>query len=112
MFAGQQQQTRPYQVQITTDGTGTGSFVSNLTGLLPGTTYHVRAYATNSAGTAYGNDVPFTTTPAVAPTLTTIAITSIATTTAVSGGNITSDGGGAAVTVSGIVWGTTASPDN
>ncbi len=45
----------------TTDGTGTGAFVSSITGLAPGTTYHVRAYATNSVGTAYGADVEFTT---------------------------------------------------
>ncbi|MEI7525203.1 MAG: hypothetical protein WCJ95_12775, partial [Mariniphaga sp.] len=45
----------------TTDGSGTGSFVSNLTGLTPNTLYYVRAYATNSVGTAYGNEVTFTT---------------------------------------------------
>lgn len=45
----------------TTNGTGTGTFVSNLTGLLPNTTYYVRAYATNSVGTAYGNQVSFST---------------------------------------------------
>ena len=95
----------------TTDGTGTGSFTSNLTGLLPGTTYHVRAYATNSAGTAYGNDVSFTTTSIVVPTLTTTAVTSITLTTAVSGGNITADGGGA-VTARGVCWATTANPDH
>jgi uncharacterized protein (TIGR02145 family) len=43
-------------------GSGTGSFISNLTGLTATTTYYVRAYATNSAGTAYGNEVSFTTT--------------------------------------------------
>lgn len=42
-------------------GTGTGSFVSNLTGLTINTAYHVRAYATNSAGTAYGSDIQFKT---------------------------------------------------
>jgi starch-binding outer membrane protein SusE/F len=42
-------------------GTGTGVFVSNLTGLTKNTTYHVRAYATNTAGTAYGSDLSFTT---------------------------------------------------
>jgi len=46
----------------TTNGSGTGSFTSNLTGLSASTTYYVRAYATNSAGTAYGNEVSFTTT--------------------------------------------------
>jgi hypothetical protein len=45
----------------THDGSGTGSFVSSLTGLSPDTTYHVRAYATNSSGTGYGNDVSFMT---------------------------------------------------
>jgi uncharacterized protein (TIGR02145 family) len=43
----------------TTDGTGNGSFVSSITGLTPVTTYHLRAYATNSAGTAYGNEISF-----------------------------------------------------
>ncbi len=47
----------------TTDGTGTGSFTSTITGLNPSTDYHVRAYATNSAGTGYGNDLTFTTCP-------------------------------------------------
>ncbi len=45
----------------TNDGIGTGSFTSAITGLFPSTPYHVRAYATNSAGTSYGSDVPFTT---------------------------------------------------
>lgn len=45
----------------TTDGCGTGDFSSNLTGLAPDSTYYVRAYATNSMGTAYGNQVTFTT---------------------------------------------------
>ena len=45
----------------TTDGSGTGYYVSNLTALIPSTTYYVRAYATNSTGTAYGNEQTFTT---------------------------------------------------
>lgn len=43
----------------TSDGTGTGSFTSSITGLTNGTTYHVRAYATNSVGTSYGTDRTF-----------------------------------------------------
>jgi hypothetical protein len=45
----------------TTDGTGSGSFTSTLTGLSPNTNYFIRAYATNSAGTGYGNTISFTT---------------------------------------------------
>jgi len=45
----------------TTDGTGAGSFTSNITGLTAGTIYYVRAYATNSAGTGYGSAMSFTT---------------------------------------------------
>lgn len=47
----------------TSDGTGKGIFTSSLTGLVVSTTYHVRAYATNSAGTAYGPEVTFATFP-------------------------------------------------
>jgi uncharacterized protein (TIGR02145 family) len=94
---------------FTTDGTGIGSFISTLTGLLPGTVYYIRAYATNSVGTAYGDELTFTTTALGLPVLTTASITSITQTTAVSGGNITSDGG-APVTVRGICWATTTGP--
>ncbi|MFC2100980.1 FISUMP domain-containing protein, partial [Bacteroidota bacterium] len=44
-------------------GSGAGSFSINLAGLLPNTTYFVRAYATNSLGTAYGNEISFKTLP-------------------------------------------------
>ena len=45
----------------TTDGSGIGSFVSTLTNLIPNTTYYVRAYATNSIGTSYGDMISFIT---------------------------------------------------
>jgi hypothetical protein len=45
----------------TADGSGTGAFTSTLTGLTANTAYHVRAYATNSTGTAYGPDIQFST---------------------------------------------------
>ena len=95
----------------TTDGTGTGAFASSITGLIASTTYYVRAYATNSVGTAYGNQVFFTTATSTATfaVLTTTAITSITDTTATSGGNITSDGG-ATVTTRGVCWSTSTNP--
>lgn len=46
----------------TTDGSGTGIFVSNLTSLTPNTIYHYRAYATNATGTVYGEERSFMTT--------------------------------------------------
>jgi uncharacterized protein (TIGR02145 family) len=45
----------------TNDDSGTGSFTSSITGLTENTTYYVRAYATNSYGTGYGQEVQFTT---------------------------------------------------
>jgi hypothetical protein len=51
----------------TINGSGLGNFSSSLSGLITGTTYYVRAYATNSVGTAYGNQVSFTTSADVTP---------------------------------------------
>ena len=95
----------------TVDGNGTGTFVSSLTGLTPGTVYYVRAYATNSVGTSYGVEVSFTTVAATSlPVLdATTAASNITTTTATSGGNITSDGG-APVTLRGVCWSTNTNP--
>ena len=93
----------------TTDGKGTGSFTSQITDLDPNTKYYVKAYATNSVGTAYGNEVNFTTTAIVIPTVTTAAVTSPGLTSAVSGGSITSDGYGA-ITAKGVCWSTSANP--
>jgi len=45
----------------TTDGTGAGTFVSNISGLTANSTYYARAYATNNKGTAYGSTMSFTT---------------------------------------------------
>jgi uncharacterized repeat protein (TIGR03803 family) len=47
---------------ISIDATGLESFTSSITALTPGATYYVRAYATNNVGTAYGNEINFTTT--------------------------------------------------
>lgn len=93
----------------TTDGSGSGNFSSNISGLNTNTTYYVRAYAVNVAGTAYGNQINFTTLPAVTPTLTTTAISNIGSFTAISGGNITADGY-TPVTARGVCWSTSLNP--
>jgi len=49
----------------TIDGTGIGEFTSNITGLTFATRYYVRAYATNSVGTSYGNELNFIAIPSV-----------------------------------------------
>jgi hypothetical protein len=49
---------------VMTAGSGAGIFSGSLTGLIPGTLYYVRAYATNAAGTSYGNQVSFMPLPA------------------------------------------------
>lgn len=86
----------------TTDGGGTGTFISNLTGLIGNTTYFVRAYAVNITGTTYGNQETFNTSPLL-PSVTTTSVSLITLTTAASGGNVTSNGG-ADVTVRGVCW--------
>jgi hypothetical protein len=95
---------------FTTNGTGLGTFPSTITGLTMGTLYYVRAYATNSAGTAYGNEVSFTTAASAGlATLSTNAVTAIHGTSGTSGGVIISNGGNT-VTSQGVCWGTTADP--
>jgi len=93
----------------TSDGSGIGTFTSSLTQLTPGTKYYVRAYATNEAGTGYGNQQSFNTGEVLLATVTTADITSPTQTSAVSGGNVTSDGGGA-VTARGVCWSTNQNP--
>ncbi len=51
----------------TAEGAGLGNFTSNLSGLNPGFTYYVRAYASNGSGIIYGNEVNFTTTANISP---------------------------------------------
>jgi uncharacterized protein (TIGR02145 family) len=93
----------------TSNGSGTGSFISNLTWLNPNTPYYIRAYATNSVGTAYGEELTFTTLAAELPTVTTTPASNISQTTATSGGNVTSDGGDF-VTAKGVCWSISPNP--
>jgi len=84
----------------------TGVFTVSLTELTPNTTYYVRAYATNEAGTGYGDVLTFTTEEEIVitlPTVTTSEVTDITTTTATVGGAIT-DAGNGTISESGICY--------
>jgi len=97
----------PASARTVQAGAGKGQFISNLTGLIPGTTYYVRAYASNRVGTAYGDEISFTT-PDI-PSLTTINISSVTGTTAISGGVINQTGG-TPLTAQGICWSISPNP--
>ena len=90
-------------------GTGTGAFTGELTGLVSNTTYYVRAYATNSVGTNYGEQKTFTTLPYLIPAIEAVEPTDISYYSFTCGGNVT-DSGTYAVTARGLCWGTTPNP--
>lgn len=94
----------------TVNGSGTGVYISSIFGLTAGITYYIRAYATNSLGTAYGNEVGFIATdqPTLA-TLSTLSAAGITTSSASCGGNITSEGN-VPVMARGICWSTNPNP--
>jgi phosphodiesterase/alkaline phosphatase D-like protein len=94
---------------FTLDGTGPGAFTSSLTGLSELTTYYVRAYATNTFGTSYGNEIMFTTNPIFTPTVNTENVTNITSSSAVSGGNVADDGG-SPVIARGVCWSNAPNP--
>ncbi len=94
---------------FTADSTGVGSFTSHLSGLTDGTTYYVRAYATNSVGTAYGEEREFSTLPMLSPTVTTNTVSNITVSSATCGGVVTSDGN-VPVTARGVCWDTLPNP--
>ena len=115
---------------ITSDQVGTGTFTSTMSGLEPGTKYYVRAYATTSSGTLYGEQKEFTTLgdnndddndddngggngdddeEATKPTVTTNSVSNITFEFATCGGNVTDDGG-ANVTARGVCWSTSQNP--
>jgi len=89
-------------------GQGTGSFSTTVAGLDSASLFYVRAYGTNSVGTAYGTEISFTTLARL-PVLTTSSISQITQSTALSGGSISTDGG-AVVTQRGVCWATTPNP--
>ena len=110
----------------TIDGEGVGSFQSNLSDLSQNMTYYVRAYATNSEGTSYGQEVSFTTLEIIdddtddeedeedeivveLAVVTTLSVSEITETSAVAGGEVISDGG-AEVTSRGVCWSVDSNP--
>ncbi|MGJ7031021.1 M64 family metallopeptidase [Niabella hirudinis] len=90
-------------------GSGTGNFSVIVTGLTENKIYYVRAYAVNSAGTVYGEQVSFKTNPFVPPVLTTEAVSNISFRTATFGGNIT-NAGTPAYTERGVCYSTSPNP--
>jgi uncharacterized protein (TIGR02145 family) len=96
-------------IGITSDGTLSGTFTSNLSGLISGTTYYVRAYATYNGGTSYGQEIVFSTITLL-PTVNTGNANYVASAQAVhSGGSVILNGGGN-ISARGVVWGTFANP--
>jgi len=90
---------------VTVDSSGVGVFASEIQNLDPGTGYFLRAYATNSVGTAYGEERSFTTTvpDPVLPSVTTGSVLDISDSTASCSGTVDSDGG-AMLTARGFCW--------
>ena len=95
--------------QKTWDGMGTGTFTSTLKWLSPGTTYYVRAYATNGAGTGYGNEVSFTTSSEAVAPIVKASVGGIEETSVSLGGEVLNDGG-TEVTARGVCWSTSNGP--
>jgi uncharacterized protein (TIGR02145 family) len=93
----------------TRNGAGAGAFSSNISGLLGSTTYYVRAYAVNTTGVAYGNQITFTTPVPTPPSLTTTAVSSITSVSVATGGSVVNNGG-APITARGVVWDTLQNP--
>ena len=91
-------------------GSGEGAFTANLTALEPGTTFYVKAYATNTEGTAFGTQVSFITLMEDECSVTTDAVADITSTTATVGGTITCEGE-ATTTERGVYWGTSEDPE-
>ena len=97
--------------KITSPVTDYDSYEENVTGLVEGNTYYVRAYAVNGGKTAYStNEVSFVAEKNTinAPTVTTSSATNVTTSSATIGGNVTSDGG-ATVTERGVCYSTSSS---
>ncbi len=96
-------------VTKTSDGTGMGSFASNINGLSPNTTYYIRAYASNLIGTVYGNEDTIYTANYTTPTIVTKAISLITHSGCVSGASSINNGNNP-ISSKGVVWSTSPNP--
>ena len=91
-------------------GYGMGSFACHLTDLQDNMTYYVRAYAINSKGVAYGEQILFKTKEITLPVVLTFTIDDVGGTTARISGNVINDGN-ATITERGIVYSTSQNPN-
>ncbi|MFM8977833.1 MAG: hypothetical protein ACKOJE_07280, partial [Bacteroidota bacterium] len=90
-------------------GTGMGSYTVALSGLIPGSTYHVRAYATTAAGTAFGQSLTLQTRALAVPAPLTLSVTGLSAFGAQLRGELPDTStGGLAVATRGFRWSTTA----
>jgi hypothetical protein len=88
---------------------GNATYMLNIAGLIEGTSYFIKAFATNQKGTGYGEIRQFSTVPVTIPEVTTANITNPTTNSATGGGNVT-NAGNATVTARGICWNTAGNP--
>ena len=92
----------------TINGSGTGTFTAEVTGLKGGTNYYLRPYGKTSNEIIYGNEITFRT--LTLPTIVTSPATNITQSSAVLNGNLTSDGG-LPILDKGFCWDTIANVD-
>ena len=92
------------------DGAGTGPFSRIITNLRASTTYYVRAYATNCNGTAYGNQLSYTTSTGELPSVYVWSITTSDYSSATLICKVYGDGG-LDVTARGVCWSTSTNPN-
>jgi uncharacterized protein (TIGR02145 family) len=95
---------------ITIETNDWSTFTSTIHQLLPNTTYYARAYATNSAGTGYGNEISFMTKEVKVPSIGTSSPTEVTESSAKSGGTIL-DENGAEILARGVCWSTLPNPE-
>jgi len=108
VFYTEQSPTTEHNKTVIVEGPVTGNFSTEVYDLMPNTQYYVRAYAINTAGTAYGNERSFTTSGSK-PALTTLEATNISVTGATLGGNII-DTGTPPYTEKGVCYSTSENP--